>query len=56
MKHEERICSQKEEIPAVVVHFDVTGRLNEPHEKRLQALVVFSEPRTWDVHLSPQTS
>lgn len=35
----------------IVIHIDETGRLDEPHEKRLQALVVLSEPWTRDIHL-----
>lgn len=38
--------SHEEEIPTIIIHIDETGRLNEPHEKCLQALMVLSEPWT----------
>lgn len=43
--------SHEEEIPAIIIPIDETGRLNEPHEKCLQALMVLSEPWTQDIHL-----
>lgn len=43
--------SHEEEIPVIIIHIDETGRLNEPHEKCLQALMVLSEPWTRDIHL-----
>lgn len=47
--------SHEKEVPTIVVHVDEAGRLNEPHEEGLQALVVLSESRARHVHLGNTT-
>lgn len=43
--------SHKKEVPTIVVCIDETGRLYEPHEEGLQALVVLLESWAGDVGL-----